>query len=60
MHTYVNKKGEKPSKTDIYSNGRFVDVKSVSIYFQEKIRKTFARAGKTPEWFFRLSFDATE
>lgn len=30
MHTDINKKGEKQNR-DIYSNGRFVDVKSVSV-----------------------------
>lgn len=62
MHTDVNKKGEKPNKTETFTQMADLLMWKVFLfyYFQAKIRKTFARVGKTPEWFFRLAFDATE
>lgn len=62
MHTYVNKKGENRNKTETFTQMGDLLMWKVFLfyYFQEKIRKTFARVGKTPEWFFRFAFDATE
>lgn len=49
-----NKKGEKPNKTETFTQMADLLIWKVFLfyYFQEKIRKSFARVGKTPEWFF--------